>query len=68
MEPTPVKMTSQTHEYLIFQRLHQIYAIFEQNKRGTYGEYAYLHVQRFSETILQRPFHKLTCIETRQCK
>ena len=37
--------------------------MFENIKEGTSGEYAYLHIDRFSACILQKSFRKLTCNE-----
>ena len=33
-------------------------------KEGTSGEYAYLHVEQFSACILQKPFQKLTLMNS----
>ena len=63
VEPTPVNMTSQTHEYLIFWRLHKKLEMFENIKEGTTGEYAYVNIEQFSACILQKLFWKLTCNE-----
>ena len=37
--------------------------MFENIKEDSSGEYAYLHIERFSACIVQKPFRKLTCNE-----
>ena len=68
VEPKPVNMTSQTHKYLIFEHYINERPFWKKNKRGTSGEYACLHVQRYSATILQNPFRKSTYKWTCQYK